>query len=247
MTTKAAGESIGDRDMSAVPLKILVVDDEQPIRKLLRMGFLAQGYKFLEAANGKIAVQLLSQKPDLVILDLGLPDIDGLDLLQKIRGNYEGLPIVVLSSRSDELTKVQALEFGADDYITKPFGMEELFARVRAALRHRLQSHGERHIFRTGDLTVDLAAHIVKIGNREIKLTPKEYELLRLLVQHAGKVLTHRFLLGELREETADPQYLRVYVQHLRQKIEADPGQPQYLLTETGIGYRLRAAQVEPA
>jgi two-component system, OmpR family, KDP operon response regulator KdpE len=246
MVIEAAGESIGDRDMSAIPLKILVVDDEQPIRKLLRVGFLAQGYKFLEAANGKIAVQLLSQKPDLIILDLGLPDIDGLDLLQKIRGSHEGLPIVVLSSRSDELTKVQALESGADDYITKPFGMEELFARVRAALRHRLQSP-KRPIFRTGDLTVDLVAHIVKIGNREIKLTPKEYELLRLLVQHAGKVLTHRFLLGELREETADPQYLRVYVQHLRQKIEADPGQPKYLLTETGIGYRLRAAQVEHA
>jgi two-component system, OmpR family, KDP operon response regulator KdpE len=232
--------------MGSIPLKILVVDDEQPIRKLLRMGLLAEGYEFLEAANGKIAVQLLSQKPDLVILDLGLPDINGLDLLQKIRGSHEGLPIVVLSSRSDELTKVQALESGADDYITKPFGMEELFARVRAALRHRLQSP-KRQIFRIGDLTVDLVAHIVKIGNREIKLTPKEYELLRLLVQHAGKVLTHRFLLGELREETADPQYLRVYVQHLRQKIEADPGQPQYLLTETGIGYRLRAAQVEPA
>ena len=246
MTIEAADESIGDRDMGAIPLKILVVDDELPIRKLLRLGFLAEGYEFLEAVNGKIAVQLLSQKPDLVILDLGLPDINGLDLLQKIRGSYEGLPIVVLSSRSDELTKVQALESGADDYVTKPFGMEELFARVRAALRHRLQSP-KRQIFRAGDLTVDLVAHIVKIGNREIKLTPKEYELLRLLVQHAGKVLTHRFLLGELREETADPQYLRVYVQHLRQKIEADPGQPQYLLTETGIGYRLRAAQVEPA
>ena len=246
MMTEATGELIGDRDMSAVPLKILVVDDEQPIRKLLRMGFLVQGCEFLEAANGKIAIQLLSQKPDLVILDLGLPDIDGLDLLQKIRSSHEGLPIVVLSSRSDELTKVQALEAGADDYITKPFGMEELFARVRAALRHRLQSP-KRQIFRTGDLTVDLVAHIVKIRDREIKLTPKEYELLRLLVQHAGKVLTHRFLLGELREETADPQYLRVYVQHLRRKIEADPGRPEYLLTETGIGYRLRAAQVEPA
>jgi two-component system, OmpR family, KDP operon response regulator KdpE len=245
MVIGAAGESIADRDMGAVPLKILVVDDEQPIRKLLRMGFLAQGYEFLEAANGKIAVQLLSQKLDLVILDLGLPDIDGFDLMQKIRGSHEELPIVVLSSRDDESTKVRALEFGADDYITKPFGMNELLARVRAALRHRLQSP-KRQIFRIGDLTVDLVAHMVKIGNREIKLTPKEYELLRLLVQHAGKVLTHRFLLGELREETADPQYLRVYVQHLRQKIEADPGQPQYLLTETGIGYRLRAAQVEP-
>jgi two-component system, OmpR family, KDP operon response regulator KdpE len=246
MVTGAVGESIGDRDMGAVPLKILVVDDEQPIRKLLRMGFLAQGYEFLEAANGKIAVQLLSQKLDLVILDLGLPDIDGFDLMQKIRGSHEELPIVVLSSRDDESTKVRALEFGADDYITKPFGMNELLARVRAALRHRLQVSGQRNVFRTADLTVDLVAHVVKIENREIKLTRKEYELLRLLVQHAGKVLTHRFLLGELREETADPQYLRVYVRQLRQKIEADPSQPQYLLTETGIGYRLRAAQSEP-
>jgi two-component system, OmpR family, KDP operon response regulator KdpE len=246
MVIEAAGESISDRDMSAIPLKILVVDDEQPIRKLLRIGFLAQGYEFLEAANGKIALRLLSQKPDLVILDLGLPDIDGFDLLQKIRVSHEALPIVVLSSRDDELTKVQALESGADDYVTKPFGMNELLARVRAALRHRLQVRSERNIFRTGDLTVDLVAHIVKIGNREIKLTPKEYELLRLLVQHAGKVLTHRFLLGELREETADPQYLRVYVQHLRQKIEADPSRPQYLLTESGIGYRLRAAEAAP-
>jgi two-component system, OmpR family, KDP operon response regulator KdpE len=246
MVIGAAGESIADRDMGAVPLKILVVDDEQPIRKLLRMGFLAQGYEFLEAANGKIAVQLLSQKLDLVILDLGLPDIDGFDLMQKIRGSHEELPIVVLSSRDDESTKVRALEFGADDYITKPFGMNELLARVRAALRHRLQVSGQRNVFRTADLTVDLVAHVVKIENREIKLTRKEYELLRLLVQHAGKVLTHRFLLGELREETADPQYLRVYVRQLRQKIEADPSQPQYLLTETGIGYRLRAAQSEP-
>jgi two-component system, OmpR family, KDP operon response regulator KdpE len=239
---EAAAESIGDRDMGAVPLKILVVDDEQPIRKLLRIGLGAQGYELLEAANGKIAVQLLSQKPDLVILDLGLPDIEGLDLLRKIRGSNEVVPIVVLSSRGDELTKVQALEFGADDYVTKPFGMDELLARMRAALRHRLQVHGERPIFHTGALSVDLVRHIVKVGDREIKLTPKEYELLRVLVQHAGKVLTHRFLLGELREETTDPQYLRVYVQHLRQKIEADPSQPKYLLTETGIGYRLLAA-----
>jgi two-component system, OmpR family, KDP operon response regulator KdpE len=239
---EAAAESIGDRDMGAVPLKILVVDDEQPIRKLLRIGLGAQGYELLEAANGKIAVQLLSQKPDLVILDLGLPDIEGLDLLRKIRGSNEVVPIVVLSSRGDELTKVQALEFGADDYVTKPFGMDELLARMRAALRHRLQVHGERPIFHTGALSVDLVRHIVKVGDREIKLTPKEYALLRVLVQHAGKVLTHRFLLGELREETTDPQYLRVYVQHLRQKIEADPSQPKYLLTETGIGYRLLAA-----
>ena len=228
--------------MSAAPLKILIVDDESPIRKLLRMGLGAQGYELLEAANGKIALQLLSQKPDLIILDLGLPDIEGLDLLRKIRGGNEVVPIVVLSSRGDEVTKVQALEFGADDYVTKPFGMDELVARMRAALRHQLQVQGERPIFHTGALSVDLVRHIVKVGDREVKLTPKEYELIRVLVQHAGKVLTHRFLLRELRDELTDAQYLRVYVRQLRQKIEADPSRPQYVLTETGIGYRLRAA-----
>jgi two-component system, OmpR family, KDP operon response regulator KdpE len=227
--------------MSTAPLRILVVDDEPPIRKLLRMGLSAEGYELLEAANGKEALQVLSQKPDLIVLDLGLPDIDGLDVLRTIRGSNEGVPIVVLSSRGDELTKVQALELGADDYVTKPFGINELLARMRAALRHQLQVHGERPIFRTGELTVDLTRHIVKVGDREVKLTPKEYELLTKLVQHAGKVLTHRFLLGTLRDELSDAQYLRVYVRQLRQKIEADPSQPQYILTESGIGYRLRA------
>jgi two-component system KDP operon response regulator KdpE len=134
-----------------------------------------------------------------------------------------------------------ALELGADDYITKPFGMNELIARIRTALRHQLQVHGERPIFKTGDLSVDLVRRIVKLGDREIKLSPKEYDLLRVLVQHAGKVLTHKFLIGELWDETVDAQYLRVYVGQLRKKIEADPERPQYILTETGIGYRLRS------
>lgn len=237
---ETAADATGDCHMSAASPKILVVDDEPPIRKLLRMGLTRQGYELLEAANGKIALHLLAQKPDLIILDLGLPDVDGLDLLRKIRGSNEAVPIVVLSSRGDEPTKVQALELGADDYVTKPFGMEELLARMRAALRHQLQVHGERPIFRAGELSVDLVRHIVKVGEREVKLTPKEYELLRVLVQHAGKVLTHRFLLAELRDELADTQYLRVYVRQLRQKIEADPSQPRYVLTESGIGYRLR-------
>ena len=185
--------------------------------------------------------KLLAQKPDLVILDLGLPDIQGHDLLRTIRARNESVPIMVLSSRGDEAGKVQALDLGADDYVTKPFGMEELLARMRAALRHQLQSHGERPIFRVGELSVDLVRRIVKVGERDVKLSPKEYELLRLLVQHAGKVLTHKFLLGELWDNLTDAQYLRVYVRQLRQKIEADPEQPQYILTETGIGYRLRA------
>ena len=227
--------------MSAAPLQILVVDDEPPIRKLLRMGLSTQGYEVLEASNGKIALEMLGQNPDLIILDLGLPDIQGLELLRKIRERNEGVPVVVLSSRGDEAGKVQALDLGADDFVTKPFSMEELLARMRAALRHQLQVHGERPVFRVGDLSVDLVRRIVKVRDNEVKLSPKEYDLLRLLVQHAGKVLTHKFLLGELWEELVDAQYLRVYVRQLRQKIEADPERPQYVLTETGIGYRLRA------
>ena len=227
--------------MSAARLKILVIDDEPPIRKLLRMGLSTQGYDVLEAPNGKTGLELLAQEPDLVILDLGLPDVEGLELLRTIRGRSESVPIVVLSSRGDEAGKVQALDLGADDYVTKPFGMDELLARMRAALRHQLQVHGERPVFRVGDLSVDLVRRIVKVCDQEVKLSPKEYDLLRVLVQHAGKVLTHKFLLGELWDDLTDAQYLRVYVRQLRQKIEADPERPQYILTETGIGYRLRA------
>jgi two-component system KDP operon response regulator KdpE len=227
--------------MTAAPIKVLVIDDEPPIRKLLRMGLATQGYQILEAPNGKTALELLAEKPDLVILDLGLPDIQGHELLTMIRARNDSVPIMVLSSRGDEAGKVQALDFGADDYITKPFGMDELLARMRAALRHQLQVHGERPVFRVGDLSVDLVRRIVKLGEKELKLSPKEYDLLRVLVQHAGKVLTHKYLLGELWDNYTDAQYLRVYVRQLRQKIEADPERPQFVLTETGIGYRLRA------
>ena len=227
--------------MSAAPLKVLVIDDEPPIRKLLRMGLAAQGHETLDAPNGKAGLKLLAEKPDLIILDLGLPDIQGLDLLRMIREQDEKVPIVVLSSRDDEAGKVRALDQGADDYVTKPFGMDELLARLRAALRHQLQAQGERPIFQTGALSVDLVRRIVKLGEKEVKLSPKEYELLRVLVQHAGKVLTHKFLLGEIWNDLTDAQYLRVYVRQLRQKIETDPERPQFILTETGIGYRLRA------
>jgi two-component system KDP operon response regulator KdpE len=227
--------------MSAAPLKILVIDDEPPIRKLLRLGLSTQGYDILDAPNGKTALELLERKPDLVILDLGLPDIQGHELLRLIRARNDAVPIVVLSSRGDEAGKVQALDHGADDYVTKPFGMDELLARIRTALRHRLQVQGERPIFRSGELSVDLVRRIVKVGDKDIKLSPKEYDLLRVLVQHAGKVLTHRFLLHELWDELTDAQYLRVYVRQLRQKIEGDVERPHYVLTETGIGYRLRA------
>lgn len=225
----------------STPLKVLVIDDEPPIRKLLRMGLGSQGYEVLDAPNGRTALELLEQGPGLVILDLGLPDIDGLELLRSMRARNESVPIVVLSSRGDETSKVQALDLGADDYVTKPFGMEELLARMRAAVRHQLQIQGERPVFKIGDLSVDLVRRIVKINETEVKLSPKEYDLLRVLVQHAGKVLTHRFLLGELWDTLTDAQYLRVYVRQLRQKIEADPERPKYILTETGIGYRLKA------
>jgi two-component system KDP operon response regulator KdpE len=227
--------------MNVAPLKVLVVDDEPPIRKLLRMGLGTQGYQTIDAPNAKAALDLMAEMPDLVILDLGLPDMQGLDLLRAIRARREELPIVVLSSREDEAAKVEALDLGADDYVTKPFGMEELLARIRAALRHQLQVQGERPIFRLGDLSVDLVRRVVEIRGDEVKLSPKEYELLRIMVQHAGKVLTHKFLLNALWSVPIDPQYLRVYVRQLRQKIEPDPTRPRYILTETGIGYRLRS------
>ena len=236
-----SSQVIGHCRMSAAPVRVLIVDDEPPIRKLLRMGLTAQGYQVLEAPDGETALDLIAEKPDLVILDLGLPDMQGLDLLRTSAARTIGFPIVVLSSRGDEAAKVQALDIGADDYVTKPFGTDELLARMRAALRHQLQVQGERPIFHVGDLSVDLVRRIVKLGEKEVKLSPKEYDLLRLLVAHAGKVLTHKFLLRELWDDLTDAQYLRVYVRQLRQKIEANPERPQYILTETGIGYRLRA------
>jgi two-component system KDP operon response regulator KdpE len=229
--------------MSAAPLRVLVIDDEPPIRRLLGMGFSTEGYETLEAADGKAGLALLASNPDVVILDLGLPDMDGLALLKAIRARNERVPVVVLSSRGDEAGKVQALDLGADDYVTKPFGMAELLARMRAALRHQLQVQGERPVFRVADLSVDLVRRVVKRGGESVKLSPKEYDLLRLLVQHAGRVLTHRFLLTELWDPNTDPQYLRVSVRQLRQKIEDDPERPQILLTETGVGYRLRAPE----
>jgi two-component system, OmpR family, KDP operon response regulator KdpE len=227
--------------MSSPPLKVLVVDDEPPIRKLLRMGLDTQGYHIIDAPNAKAALELMADEPDLVILDLGLPDMQGLELLRQIRQRREDVPIVVLSSRGDEVAKVEALDLGADDYVTKPFGMDELLARIRAALRHQLQVQGERPVFKLGDLSVDLVRRVVRLGGKEVKLSPKEYELLRIMVQHAGKVLTHKFLLNQLWSTPVDPQYLRVYVRQLRDKIEPDPSRPHYILTETGIGYRLRA------
>jgi two-component system KDP operon response regulator KdpE len=228
--------------MTAAPLRVLVIDDDPAIRKLLRIGLGAQGYQTFEAANGKEALDLLSENPDVIILDLGLPDAQGHDLLHAIRVRNEQVPIVVLSGRGEEAGKIKALDFGADDYITKPFGMNELLARMRVALRHQLRTREEHPVFRTGKLSVDLVRRIVKVGDREVKLSPKEYDLLGVLAQHAGKVLTHKFLLRGLWGDLVEPQYLRVYVRLLRQKIETNPECPQYIFTETGVGYRLRAS-----
>jgi two-component system KDP operon response regulator KdpE len=227
--------------MTGAPIKILVVDDEPPIRRLLRVGLTAQGYEVSEAADALTATQQVkSEQPDLIILDLGLPDRPGHDLLIDWRAQGVMTPIVILSSRTDEAGIVQALETGADDYVTKPFGIKELDARIRVALRHRLQQQGERAVFQTGGLMIDLVKRIVKVDDVEVKLSPKEYEILRVLAQHAGKVLTHQFVLKQVWGPAADIQYLRVYVRQLRQKIEKSPDQPIYITTETGVGYRLR-------
>ncbi|GJD80088.1 DNA-binding response regulator [Methylobacterium gregans] len=220
---------------------VLVIDDEPPIRRLLRTGLSTQGYAVVEAPNAAAALDLLGrQSPDLVILDLGLPDMRGHDLLRAIRAGHPGLPVVVLSSRDDEGGKVEALDLGADDYVTKPFGMAELLARLRAALRHQLAQKGERPVFRVDGLSVDLVRRVVRVDGVAVKLTPREYDFLRVLVLHAGKVLTHAQLMQAV-SASSEPQYLRVYMRQLRQKLEVDPERPRILLTETGVGYRLRA------
>lgn len=230
--------------MTNSAVRILVVDDEPPIRKLLRIGLTVEGYAILEATNAMEAMEKVeTEQPDLILLDLGLPDIQGHDLLARWRNDLLELPIIILSSRTDEAGIVKALELGADDYVTKPFGTRELVARIRVALRHRLQQQGERPIFQTGDLSVDLVKRIVKVADKEVKLSPKEYDILRILVQHAGKVITHRHLLEQVWGGSTDVQYLRVYVRQLRQKIERSPDEPQYITTETGVGYRLREAE----
>lgn len=224
--------------------RIMIVEDELAIRRLLRTSLTSQGFQVIEAADGGQALAEIEQaEPDLVILDLGLPDIQGQELIRIIRTQGSTLPIVVLSSRTDERGKVEALDLGADDYVTKPFGTDELLARIRAALRHRLQQQGQRPIFKSGDLTVDLVRRVVCVRDAEVKLSPKEYDILRMLVAHAGKVLTHRMLMNEVWGGETDVQYLRIYVRQLRQKIEVNPEQPKHILTETGVGYRLKTAE----
>jgi two-component system KDP operon response regulator KdpE len=230
--------------MSAPSLKVLVVDDEPPIRKLLRMGLSAHGYQVIDAPNGKVALELISQKPDLIILDLGLPDIQGLDLLRKMREQNEGVPIVVLSSRADEAAKVEALDFGADDYVTKPFALRELMSRIRALLRRAygdLSNAAGGRVIRHGDLVIDLERRRVQRGNRRIGLTATEFEILRHLASRPGRVFTRRELLELLRDYEAldqDEKTINVHVSHLRDKIEDDPSLPQFVLTVRGAGYQ---------
>jgi two-component system, OmpR family, KDP operon response regulator KdpE len=221
---------------------VLVVDDEPPILRFLRTSLTAAGHRVVTAGDAAEALAAMStEKPDLVILDLGLPDRSGFEVIAAMR-KHSTVPIIVLSARSDERSKVEALDLGADDYISKPFGMAEMTARIRAALRHRYQAQGELPMFVSGDLTVDLVRRQVTRGGHEVRLSPKEFELLRHLVAHAGKVLTHRHLLREVwgPAQADEVQYLRVFIRGLRQKLEPDPTRPTHILTELGVGYRLQ-------
>ena len=230
--------------MSSVGPLILMVEDEEPIRRFLHATLSAAGYRLLEADCGLKAIRLAgSEPPDLVILDLGLPDISGFEVLQQLR-DWLPVPVIVLSALGREQDKVAALEAGADDYLTKPFGVRELVARIRVALRNARQRQGGvevNPVFTVGDLVMDQAARKVTLKGEPVHLTPTEYKLLNLMVKHAGNVLTHRFLLEQVwgKDRADEIQYLRVFMAGLRRKFEPDPAQPRYLLTETGVGYRL--------
>jgi two-component system KDP operon response regulator KdpE len=224
---------------------LLLVEDERPIRRFLRASLEGEGYRVLEAETGEQALKLAAQQPpDLVVLDLGLPDRDGQDVLRQLR-EWLHAPIIILSVRDQEKQKIAALDNGADDYLTKPFSTGELLARIRVALRHAARVGGPRELsaFVSGDLKVDLAARQVFVEDSEVHLTPIEYKLLTTLVRHAGKVLTHRFLLQEVwgPHHLRETHYLRVFMASLRRKIESESARPRYLLTEPGVGYRLSA------
>jgi two-component system KDP operon response regulator KdpE len=228
--------------MASEPL-VLVVDDEAPIRRFLRATLSSHGFRVAEAATaGEALERLAASPPDLVLLDLGLPERDGLDVLVELRG-WSAVPVIVLSARQREPDKVAALDAGADDYLSKPFGTEELFARMRVALRHAVRPGGASPVYRAGDLVVDLEARLVTVRGKEVHLTPHEFKLLAMLVRNAGKVLTHRQLLREVwgPEYGDENHYVRVYMAQLRRKLERDPARPRYLRSEPGVGYRLVA------
>lgn len=222
---------------------ILIIEDELPIRRFLKASLSDEGYRISEATSAKEGLRFASsQPPDMIILDLGLPDMDGQEVLQRLR-EWCSAPIIVLSARDQEQQKIAALDHGADDYVTKPFGVGELLARIRTAMRHSLRSGTESTVFATGDLKVDLSARMVYRKGEEVHLTPLEYKLLVTMIRHAGKVLTHRFLLREVwgPQDSQENHYLRVFVASLRRKLEADPARPRFILTEQGVGYRFAA------
>ena len=222
---------------------VVLIEDEPQIRRFLRATLTGQGYRLFEATTGADGlVEVGSRQPDVVIVDLGLPDVDGIDVIRRLR-EWTAVPIIVLSARGQERDKVTALDAGADDYVSKPFGASELLARIRVALRHTAGASHEADdaTFTIGELRMDLLHRQVFVGDREVRLTPIEYKLLATLVRHAGKVVTHQQLLREVWGPTNTDQahYVRVYMAHLRHKLEAEPARPQYLLTEPGVGYRL--------
>jgi two-component system KDP operon response regulator KdpE len=234
-------------ETSALKPTVLVIDDELQIRRLLRVCLESNGYRVCEAANGQEGISGAAQhRPDVVVLDLGLPDMDGVTVLKRLR-EWCQVPVVVLSVRDREEDKIKALDNGADDYVTKPFATGELLARLRVAMRHS-QPPSDAAIFHSGRIEVDLTARVVKVDEREVKLTATEYALLRLFVQHAGKVLTHQQILREVwgPNYITQTHYLRVYMAHLREKLEVEPSKPSLLLTEPGIGYRLMELEQEP-
>jgi two-component system KDP operon response regulator KdpE len=228
--------------MNDFGLRVLVVDDERAIRRYLHAALNAQGYTVFEASSGKDALNMTAaERPDLIILDLGLPDLDGVEVTRQLR-EWTSTPIIILSVREQEIDKIRALDAGADDYLTKPFNSGELMARMRAALRHTMQGASEP-VFETDNLKVDLTRRLVQVDGVDISLTPTEYDLLRILVQNAGKVITHHQLLRQVWGSAyeSEAHLLRVNMSNLRRKIEPDPTRPHYIITEPGVGYRLRS------
>ena len=232
------------------PVRIVVVDDEPQIGRMLKTQLAARGYEVEHFDNGSDAlVAIGDHQPDLVLLDLGLPDMDGVEVCRRIR-QWSAVPIIFLTVRDEEKTKVQALDVGGDDYVTKPFGIPELLARVRAVLRRKQeQPSSPSSVFESGDLRVDFTARSVTVGGQEVRLTPTEYELLRLFILHADKTLTHRQLLTQIwgPESTTETQYLHVFIRQLRRKLEPDPGKPRHFVTEPGVGYRFRSQPLASA
>jgi two-component system KDP operon response regulator KdpE len=231
--------------MSVSPNKprILVTDDDPAIRRMLAVALEPSGFVISQTDSGTVALETVRRNDaDILLLDLGLPDVDGLDVIRRIRMSGSATPIIVVSSRADEGGKVEAFDLGADDYLTKPFGIEELLARIRALQRYRLQPQTQPTMIEAGELRINLNRRSVTVRGIEVKLSPREYDLLRLLVTHAGKVLTHGYILKNVWGSGSDIQYLRIYVSSIRRKIELMPEQPKMLLTEQGVGYRLSLA-----